>query len=98
MTGTVSVHCNGTNDQVYLNIKTLLFLQKSNFKTVAHFYIHSHMRSARVQVRKDLQRPSANNAWQACNRALVYFLRGNGELSRTLLPIVLMGRGHMVNR
>lgn len=28
MTETEFVHCNGTNDQFYLNIKTLLFLQK----------------------------------------------------------------------
>lgn len=46
MAETVSVHCNGTNDQFYLNIKTFLFLQNNNFKAVAHFYIHSLMRPA----------------------------------------------------
>lgn len=94
MTETISVHCNGTNDQFYLNIKTLIFLQKN--KTVAHFCIHSLLRFAHFQVQRDLQKPSAN-AWQACNRARVYFLCGHGALSRTLLSILLMGRGHMVS-
>lgn len=60
------------------------------------FLCHSLMRFAHVEVRRDLQRPSAN-AWQACKGALVYFLCGNGALSRTLLSIRLMGRGDVVN-
>lgn len=36
------------------------------------FLCRSLMRFAHVEVRRDLQKPSAN-AWQACKGALVYF-------------------------
>ncbi|KAL2310837.1 hypothetical protein Nmel_002514 [Mimus melanotis] len=64
--------------------KTLLLLQKNNFKTVACFVIHCLVRFAHIQVCRYLQRPNSNK-WQACNRDLVNFLHENGALLSTLL-------------